>query len=372
METSGAKVRVVQGDVAELTSARRIVAEAGASLRGVWHCAGVIDDGALAEQSWERFATVMNPKVEGSWNLHELTRELRPDFFVLFSSWASIAGSRGQANYSAANAFLDGLAAHRRAEGLPALCVDWGAWGETGMAASETMQRYLARAGMESMRPQDAFTALSSALRTGEPRLAIAAIQWPTYLEQVPSSQRSFYAELAHEVESAGKLRDGSPATRSGNKAQSLDDARASKGGRVLSEILASPASARRDRLQGVIEDVVRRTLDLRPSDEIDPEETFNDLGMDSLLAIELRNSLSTILERRLPSTLLFDYPTLRKLARFMEEELFPDVLREETAAVALLVEPEPDGDIGTLSILDEIERLSDDEVDSILEKGAY
>jgi acyl carrier protein len=177
---------------------------------------------------------------------------------------------------------------------------------------------------------------------------------------------------LAHEIESAGKLRDGSPATRSGNKAQSSDDARASKGGRVLSEILASPASARRDRLQGVIEDVVRRTLDLRPSDEIDPEETFNDLGMDSLLAIELRNSLSTILERRLPSTLLFDYPTLRKLARFMEEELFPDVLREETAAVALLVDPEPDGDIGTLSILDEIERLSDDEVDSILEKGAY
>ncbi len=117
---------------------------------------------------------------------------------------------------------------------------------------------------------------------------------------------------------------------------------------------------------------MVRRTLDLRPSDEIDPEVTFNDLGMDSLLAIELRNSLSTILERRLPSTLLFDYPTLRKLARFLEEELFPNVLREETAVVTLSVEPEPDDDIETRSILDEIEQLSDEEVDSILGKGAY
>ncbi len=150
-----------------------MVAEAGASLRGVWHCAGVIDDGALAEQSWERFARVMNPKVEGSWNLHVLTRELRPEFFVLFSSWASLAGSRGQANYSAANAFLDGLAMHRRAEGLSALCVDWGAWGESGMAAGEIMQRYLARAGMESMRPQDAFTCADS------PRCAPESRAWP-------------------------------------------------------------------------------------------------------------------------------------------------------------------------------------------------
>ena len=372
MEISGAKVRVVQGDVAEFASAQRMVAEAGASLRGVWHCAGVIDDGALAEQYWERFARVMNPKVEGSWNLHVLTRELRPEFFVLFSSWASVAGSRGQANYSAANAFLDGLAMHRRTEGLSALCVDWGAWGESGMAAGATMQRYLARAGMESMRPQDAFTALISALRTGESRLAIASIQWPIYLEQVPSSQRSFYAERIEEVASAGKLRQGLPAARSGGKSQPSADARALQAGRVLSEILASPASARRDTLQRVIEDVVRRTLDLRPSDEIDPEVTFNDLGMDSLLAIELRNSLSTILERRLPSTLLFDYPTLRKLARFLEEELFPNVLREETATVTLSIAPEPDDEIETLSILDEIEQLSDEEVDSILGKGAY
>ncbi len=387
MEARGATVSLFEGDIAELATAERVVRHAAGSLRGVWHCAGVIDDAALAAQSWERLAPVMRPKADGAWNLHTLTVGMDLDVFVSFSSLASLVGSRGQANYCAANAFLDGLAQLRRANGLPALTVNWGAWGETGLAAGEAIERQLARTGLNPMQPQDALEALKLALHTGQPQLAIAAIDWPKYLSQIPGNQKSsrqrdgsradgakagsIYAELILETE-LGKALDKGRIPGASDPPQSAERKGTATVAR-LAELTALSPAGRRPALMRVLEEVVRTTLDLRPSDEIDPDESLNELGMDSLLAVELRNSLSAVFEKRLSSTLLFDYPTLHMLARFIEREVFPAEREEKlqaTAPAAVTVTANSDAD--PLSILDEIERLSEEEVEASFTKGSH
>ncbi|MDH3602772.1 MAG: SDR family NAD(P)-dependent oxidoreductase, partial [Candidatus Tectomicrobia bacterium] len=142
LEHAGAQVVVTQADVSEAEEVSQVLAHIDRPLRGIIHAAGVLDDGILQQQTLERFARVMAPKVRGAWHLHTLTKDMSLDFFVLFSSTASLLGSGGQANYAAANAFLDVLAHYRRAHGLPGVAINWGGWSEVGMAArSEVRER---------------------------------------------------------------------------------------------------------------------------------------------------------------------------------------------------------------------------------------
>src|SRR5262249_47952251 len=160
---AGASVQVVQADVARAGDAARLVeaCQAQAPLRGVIHAAGVLDDGVLDRQTAGRFARVMAPKVYGAWHLHELTRELPLGFFVLFSSMAAVLGSAGQTNSAAANACLDALAHHRRAQGLPGLSINWGPWAEGGMAARLS----LAGQGVDKIEVADGLRVLGDLLR---------------------------------------------------------------------------------------------------------------------------------------------------------------------------------------------------------------
>src|SRR5262249_54292164 len=139
LEQQGVRVVVARADVAREDDVERLLREIEGSLprlRGIVHAAGVLDDGTLMRQEWGRFEHVMAPKMLGTWTLHCRTRERALEFFVLFSSVASLLGSPGQGNYAAANAFLDAMAQHRRAQGLAAVSINWGAWGEVGMAAA--------------------------------------------------------------------------------------------------------------------------------------------------------------------------------------------------------------------------------------------
>jgi NADPH:quinone reductase-like Zn-dependent oxidoreductase/acyl carrier protein len=356
----GVAVRTMQGDIADPENARKAIEISGPDLRGVWHGAGLLDNASLEDQSWDRMQRVFGPKIDGAWNLHVLTRELPIEWFVLFSSWASIGGSYGQVNHCAAASFLDGLAHFRRANGLPALTVDWGAWGETGAAADDEVRRNLERSGMEAMPPEGALEALRLALRSGESQVAIASIHWARYLAQRrTTADRSFYTELLSESDVHATQRSPQPAAKVQIKSGFAPAVPA------LEAIDSLPAAMRQAALLRTIAEIVRRTLDLHSGEEIDPDVPLGDLGMDSLLAIELRNGLSRVFHKQFQSTILFDYPTLRILARYLDKEVLS--AHEETPAAAAVASTAvaSSANENSLDILETIEEMSDEEVES-------
>jgi NAD(P)-dependent dehydrogenase (short-subunit alcohol dehydrogenase family)/acyl carrier protein len=357
---NGVAVRTVQGDIADPENARKAIEISGPDLRGVWHCAGLLDNASLEDQSWDRMQRVFGPKIDGAWNLHVLTRKLPIECFVLFSSWASISGSYGQVNHCAAASFLDGLAHFRRAHGLPALTVDWGAWGETGAAADDEVRRNLARSGMEAMPPEGALEALRLALRSGESQVAIASIHWARYLAQRRTgADRSFYTEMLSESDVHATQRSPQPAAKIQIKPGFVPPVPA------LQAIDSLPAAMREAALLRTIAEIVRRTLDLHGGEEIDPDVPLGDLGMDSLLAIELRNGLSRVFQQQFQSTILFDYPTLRSLARYLDKEVLS--AHEETPAAVPVasIAVASSATENSLDILETIEQMSDEEVET-------
>ena len=177
LEAAGAQVSVATCDVAVKVQVERLFSEELTGmppLRGVFHLAGTLDDGALIQQSWQRFEKVFGPKVMGAWNLHRMTQDMSLDCFVLFSSWSSFLGSQGQANHSAANAFLDALAWYRRAFGLPGLSINWGAWAEIGAASKGDAAEHLRRSGIGSFSPEMGLRALGTLMSQGGVQTAVA------------------------------------------------------------------------------------------------------------------------------------------------------------------------------------------------------
>ncbi|MBW4721233.1 type I polyketide synthase [Saccharothrix obliqua] len=270
----GADVRVVACDVADRDAVAALLASVPAEhpLTAVVHAAGVLDDGVVTALTPERVADVLRPKVDGAWHLHELTAGLAA--FVLFSSAAGVLGGPGQANYAAANAFLDGLAAHRRAEGLPAVSLAWGHWAEEGGLAgrlTDADQRRLARSGVRPMTTAEALRLLDIGLGGVEPVLLAAKLD--------PDAGSSL-------LRGFGRVRPPAP----------------EPAGRLLDL-------------------VVRHTsVVLGREDGVDPERAFRDLGFDSLTSVELRNRLAAATGLRLPATLAFDHPSPAALATHLAE----------------------------------------------------
>ena len=192
----GVQVRVDAVDVADAKAVRQLIRNIQADcapLAGVIHAAGAIADGLLVGQSWPQFQTVMAPKVHGAWNLHSATSDLPLDFFVLFSSVASLLGSPGQGNYGAANGFLDGLAQYRRQLGLPSQSINWGPWQDEGLATQNeaTLQR-LQKQGIASLTPTRGLQHLSIVLSQGPdcpPRVAAVPVQWPLLLQRLAHNE---------------------------------------------------------------------------------------------------------------------------------------------------------------------------------------
>jgi acyl transferase domain-containing protein/acyl carrier protein len=335
---AGIAVEILQGDIGDPQIAERAVRSAGANLRGIWHAAGVIENLAIPEQTPESMRRALRGKAEGAWNLHCAASGLELDYFVLFSSWATIAGSHGQVNYGAANAFLDALAHYRQAQGQPGVSVNWGAWRQTGAAAQADVQRQLSRAGMESMSPDDALQALRQALSLDVPQIAIGAIQWARYMTHQPERNRDpFYADFS---------RSPTPS-------------------REIEERPDNTLVQRESALLQSLTDAVRRILDLNPGEEIDPNMSLRDLGMDSLLAMELNNSLASAMDRQLPSTLLFDYPTLRALAGYFSPEAAPVRSRRRS-------EDSKIGErSGSLDLLSSIEQMTEEDINAVFEQNS-
>jgi acyl transferase domain-containing protein/aryl carrier-like protein len=313
MEAAGAKVRVAQVDVTDAAALAKLLDDVRANLgpiRGVMHAAGVLDDGMLSEQTAERFARVMAPKVSGGWALHELTLTDPLDFFVLFSSAAALFGSPGQSNYAAANGFLDGLAAYRQARGLPGVAINWGSWADVGMAAGVNADhhRRWAAMGLEMITPESGMDMLGDVLLKAD-RPQIAAV--PLVRARFPTNVAAFYRELAGDA----AVSDDGP---------SID---------VMSELRTAEPDARRGVLETYVADQVRRALALPGAQKVDVHESLLNLGMDSLMAMELRNRLQGAVGVRVAVADLLEGASTVDVARMLLAEIVIDAPKGAAAS---------------------------------------
>ncbi|MFF3849235.1 SDR family NAD(P)-dependent oxidoreductase [Streptomyces sp. NPDC002328] len=291
----GASVDVVACDVADADALAGVVARVGTSLRGVVHCAGVLDDGVIADLTPERLARVLSPKVAGAAHLHRLTAGLPLEMFLLVSSAAGVLGNAGQANYAAANVFLDQLAHHRRAQGLPGTSVSFGAWAGEGLAAEHADLTRMARLGHRALTPEQGRDLVELSLRRGTPHLVACAFELPRLRETVT------------EGAGAALWRTLLPAPRDTGRGDGPADRLA-----ALSE------ADRADRVLALVREEASRALGLRSAQAVPADQPLRDLGMDSVTAVELRNRIGARLAIKLPATLLFDHPTPDRLARHL------------------------------------------------------
>ncbi|MEU0009556.1 SDR family NAD(P)-dependent oxidoreductase [Streptomyces sp. NPDC006314] len=310
---SGAEVSVVACDVADRAALSGVLARIPAEhpLTAVVHTAGVLDDGVVSSLTPERLDTVLRPKLDGAWNLHELTRDLDLSAFVLFSSASATFGSLGQANYAAANAFLDALAVARRAQGLPGVSLGWGFWAQvTGLTdgLTETDVRRLTRAGMSPLPTAQALELLDTAQQSDEAallpiRFDRAALNRPAEPGAVPVMMRDLVRTPARRTAAAGTAATESE-TALRHRLGGLDS---SERRRALLELVRSQAAA---------------ILGHATMSAVDPGRGFVELGFDSLMAVEFRNRLTTATGLRLPVTLIFDYPNPDALAAYLGAEI--------------------------------------------------
>jgi amino acid adenylation domain-containing protein/thioester reductase-like protein len=303
LAATGTPVETVRADVTDRARMRQVLADCGPDLRGVFHCAGVLDDGILLRQTAEKASAVLRPKVAGGWLLHELTSDRELDFFVLFSSLASLLGYRGQGGYAVANEFLDHLARYRWRCGLPALSVSWGSWAGPGMTGRLTPQlrARMREEGEAAIRFDEGIAAMAGLMARGVPHAAAARMEWAGFTAsraRTPSMVKALVADPEPVRDEPGerfadRLRRETP-----------DEAR-----RILRETVTA---------------ALRGLLDAGAAD-IDPTRGFQELGVDSLGALDLRGRLQDELGVRLPATLAFEHPSLDALVRHLAQRHFAD-----------------------------------------------
>ena len=348
LTAAGARVRIVACDVGDREELGALLDTVTGPLTGVVHAAGVLADAPLTGATPGQVAEVLRPKVDAAWHLHELTAARRPAAFVLLSSLAGSLGSPGQAVYAAANACLDGLAAHRRAGGGAALALGWGLWSGDGLAADldEPARARMRRTGIAALDPDHAL--------------------------------RLFDAVLAGPLPTVLSARFDLPALRVLARSGSLPDALSALTGPARTDAgpghapdTAGDAAALRERLSAadpdaqvrILTELTRReaavVLAHGDPEAVDPARAYRDLGFDSLTAVELRNRLSAATGLKLESTLVFDHPSCRETGLELHRRLAPrvappaerlladlDAWEAELAAVADTIDPAARADL--------------------------
>jgi NAD(P)-dependent dehydrogenase (short-subunit alcohol dehydrogenase family)/acyl carrier protein len=356
LEALGASVHLASVDVADEGQLRAFLAEFRAEgwspIRGVVHAAGVLQDGRLVQLDAAALNTVLRPKMMGGWLLHRLLEDAPLDFFVLFSSAGSLLGQPGQGNYAAANAFLDVLAHHRRAQGQPALSINWGAWAELGFAdtpGGQRLARRLAILGIRSIAPQQALEVLERLLRQDSAQVAAVPVNWQQYRQFYPAGSESpLLSQLARE-EADIPLQAGHP----GEKRDAL---------------LAAEPGERHQLLQSYLSEQVARVLGLSAS-KLDVQQPLSNLGLDSLMAVELKNRVAVDLGVNVPMVKFLEGLSVNQAATQVLDQLTAEA-STPSVPLALAVTPrqreQKNGSINE-HLLANLDQLSDEEVDSLL-----
>jgi hypothetical protein len=344
----GASVSVEIGDAAKRSDLERVfysIRESGLPLKAVFHCAGLLADGVLSQLAWEDFDTVFGPKVYGGFLLHEFTKDMDLDCFVLFSSIASIITPAAQGNHAAACAYLDALARYRRSIGLAAISINWGPWGKIGSAMGENAVKQIQAQGMHPLDPELGMAAFERIIEMNPVQIGAVSMNWNTFFGRFTEKTLPPFFDLLNP-----DLREERP--ERGRGAGSAVEA-------ALVDVLASPPPHRRS---GMLLDhvgrLIKTSLGIDAAQAVDVDRPLSELGLDSLLAIEIRNRLMASIEypKPLPTTILFDYPTISELSMFLERELFP-------ARTADIQAPETD------EMLASIKDLSEEDAEELLLK---
>jgi NADP-dependent 3-hydroxy acid dehydrogenase YdfG/acyl carrier protein len=318
----GVRVTAAACDVADanaLADLVRTLEDGGEPVRAVFHCAGVVRFTPLVDTDVAELAELAGGKVAGAVNLDALFAGRDLDAFVLFSSVAGVWGGGGQAGYSAANAFLDGLAERRRADGRPATAVAWGPWADDGMINEGGVEELLSRRGLVPMDPAVAVTALQTALEQQETCLVVADMDWPRFAA-------GFAAERAR------PLLNGIP------EAATSEETPADDHVDLAARLASLPVAERERELLDLVRGQVAAVLGHAAADAVSPERAFKDAGFDSLMAVELRTRLSAETGLRIGTMAIFDYPTPRALAGHLMNELAPEPAAQADSAVGLLL----------------------------------
>ncbi|MGB8464710.1 MAG: SDR family NAD(P)-dependent oxidoreductase [Terrimicrobiaceae bacterium] len=343
LQTRGVEVRIAQADVGSAADVARLVAEVREGkfpLRGVFHLAMVIDDAPLASLTRDRMRSVMAPKAHGAWLLHEATRDLELDCFVMFSSVSSIFGNPAQGNYAAANAFLDALAHYRHALGLPALTVNWGVLGGEGyVARNERVAEFLARQGTLPLSPGEVVALIESFLTSGIPQVMAIRVDWNKWRQFFRGSQenpvlREIFASGLDSQETIGtrsdwrlKIESASPEDREGIIAQA-------------------------------VREVVGSVLRVKP-ESLRDDQPLTDLGLDSLMGAEIENSIESAIGVGLPPTSLIRARTVGQIATLIVGHM-SGVPTGASLAEAAPAQPAPADAV-------DVEALSNEEIDRLL-----
>ena len=344
LEDRGVEVRVVKADAGSPKDVTRLLSEAragGQCIRGVFHLAMVIDDAPLTALNRDRMRTVVEPKAYGAWLLHEGTKNDKLDCFVMFSSVSSIFGNPAQGNYGAANAFLDALAHHRRLLGLPALTMNWGVLGGEGyVARNERVAEFLARQGTTELSPGEVVSLLESSLAAGNTQVVAIRVDWAKWRQFFRSAQENPLLErILAAVEGQ------------------------SEGG-VTSDWRQKIESASPEEKEGVISQAVREVvgsvLRVKP-DSLRDDQPLTDLGLDSLMGVEIENSLEAAIGVALPPTSLMRARTIGQIATLIAGHM------GGKAGAAAPVAPAPAAEEAPSTDAVDLDALSDDDLDSLL-----
>lgn len=352
----GTQIEIVKanaGSSADIARVFSVIRETGQPLRGVFHLAMAIDDAVLSQLNRDRMAAVIGPKAIGAWLLHEATCDMALDCFVMFSSISSVFGNPAQGNYVAANTFLDSLAHHRRTLGLPALTINWGVLGGEGyVARNARVAEFLTKQGITELTPAEVISILESSLRATSPQVAAIRVDW--------SKWRTFFRSMQ-----ANPLLERIFAAVEGQET-----------GGVTSDwrnrIESAPPAEKEAVIAQAVREVVGSVLRVKP-DRLRDDQPLTDLGLDSLMGVEIENSLEAAIGVALPPTSLMRARTIGQIAALMATHMggsTPAAATSPVAAPAPAIESSVGAnevDFDALSV-DEIDRLMGDDEKSLAE----
>lgn len=308
---TGTEVTVISADVTDFDSLSLALSQRPKQcppLRGVIHAAGVLQDGVLFDMQWDQFRAALDVKMDGAWNLHRATIDEPLDFFVMFSSVAALLGSPGQGNYAAGNAFLDSFAAYRQSLGRPATSINWGPWSESGMAIDGGRSEQIKARGMDLLASGQALEVFGSALSDGVVNFTVMDAHWSDMLGLLRGQRPSFLHQVMADID---------------------DDSVASDlvtvNHRLRAELLADDIDGRKEKLTVYFADELANIMSV-DVEQLDRDQPLNTLGLDSLMAMELKNKIESQLLLNLPMARFLEGPSINRLAEVATELLVEDV----------------------------------------------